>query len=80
MQETYEGLVVKKLVAEGSKSEHEAVVLETSGRDLILRRQGGNAFKDDVLSALVGKHIRGAGRLVGSTLILSEWKVTGPGD
>jgi hypothetical protein len=65
---------VKKRVAQGSKRDHEAVVLETGDDDLILRRQGGNAFQDEVLDALVGRRIRGVGRRSGSTLILSEWE------
>jgi hypothetical protein len=39
----------------------------------VLRRQGGNAFQDDVLDGLVGHRIRGVGRRSGTTLILSEW-------
>jgi hypothetical protein len=73
MSESYEGRVVKKRVAGGSKSEHQAVVLETAEAELVLRRQGGNAFQDEVLDGLVGHRIRGVGRRSGSTLILSAW-------
>jgi hypothetical protein len=76
MKQLYEGLVVRKRVAEGSKSERDAVVLRTDERDLVLRRQGGNAFSDPALDALVGRRIRGQGRLAaGYTLILDEWEV-----
>lgn len=71
MSESYEGRVVKKRVAAGSKRDHEAVVLETGADGLVLRRQGGNAFQDD---ALVGRRIRGVGRRSGATLILSDWE------
>lgn len=74
MSESYEGRVVKKRVAAGSKRDHEAVVLETGADDLVLRRQGGNAFQDDALDALVGRRIRGVGRRSGATLILSDWE------
>jgi hypothetical protein len=74
MTDRYEGLVVKKRVGKGSKSDHSAVVLETSGSDLVLRRQGGNAFKDPELEELVGRRIRGTGRRSGSTLILTDWE------
>ncbi len=70
----YEGLVVRKRKARGSKSDHGAVVLETADRDLVLRLQGGNAFRDPRLDELVGRRIRGAGRLSGSTLILTAWE------
>jgi hypothetical protein len=73
MSESYEGRVVRKRVAEGSKSDHAAVVLQTGDSELVLRRQGGNAFQDDVLDGLVGHRIRGVGRRSGTTLILSEW-------
>jgi hypothetical protein len=74
MPDRYEGLVVKKRVGKGSKSDHSAVVLETADSDLVLRRQGGNAFKDPELEELVGLRIRGTGRRSGSTLILTDWE------
>jgi hypothetical protein len=79
MSDSFEGRVVKKRVAPGSKSDHQAVVLETEGDALVLRRQGGNAFRDPVLDDLVGHRIRGTGRRSGSTLILTEWEDLDPG-
>ena len=73
----YEGRVVRKRVGEGSKSDHSAVVLETATSDLVLRRQGGNAFRDPLLEDLVGRRIRGTGRRSGSTLILTDWQDLG---
>jgi hypothetical protein len=67
-------MVVKKLFGAGSKSEHEAVILETGDDDFVLRREGGNAFEDPELDKLVGQRIRGTGRRAGYTLILSNWK------
>ena len=69
------GEVVKKRVAPGSKSEHDAVVLMAAdGAEYLLRRLGGNAFSDPDLDALVGKRIRGAGNIVaGATFIMKEW-------
>ena len=75
--ETFEGTVVRKLFGRGSKSEHEAVVLETGEDDLVLRREGGNAFADPELDKLVGQRIRGTGRRAGYTLILSGWRTLG---
>jgi hypothetical protein len=70
----YEGTVIRKRVAAGSKSDREAVVLRTADEDLVLRLRGGNAFADPRLDALVGKRIRGAGRKTGYTLILERWE------
>jgi hypothetical protein len=70
----FEGLVVKKRIAVGSKSERDAVVLETRDAELVLRRKGGNAFSDPVLDQLVGTRISGEGRRTGYTLILDEWR------
>jgi len=72
--ERFEGLVVRKAFAAGSKSDHQAVMLQTEGAELVLRRQGGNAFRDQVLEDLVGHRIRGTGRLAGKTLILAGWE------
>jgi hypothetical protein len=74
MSDRYEGRVVRKQVGKGSKSDHSAVVLETEDSDLVLRRQGGNAFRDPQLEELVGRRIRGTGRRSGSTLILTDWE------
>jgi len=73
MNDSFEGHVVKKRVSSGSKSEHEAVMLDTGDEQLVLRRHGGNAFNDDVLDDLVGHRIRGTGQRVGYTLILRDW-------
>lgn len=70
----FEGVVIRKFVATGSKSERRAVVLRTDDdKELVLRREGGNAFRDPVLDELVGHRIRGTGEKVGYTLILSQW-------
>jgi hypothetical protein len=71
---TYAGSVVQKRVSEGSKSDRVAVLLKTRTRELILRRQGGNPFQDDVLQALVGKRIAATGLLAGNTLIVRAWE------
>ena len=40
------------------------------GEELILRRAGGNAFRDETLEALVGKTITGTGIVAGQTFIM----------
>jgi hypothetical protein len=71
------GHVVRAPFARGSKSEHAAVMLVVGDRQYVLRRQGGNAFQDPALDALVGHTIHGTGRLAGHTFIMERWSETG---
>ena len=71
----HHGLVIKKTYAPGTKSEHEAVMLDTEDGVLLLRRQGGNPFADTVLEELVGKRATFSGIIRGHTLIVSDWSV-----
>lgn len=74
----FAGPVTKIAWAQGSKSEHAAVVIETGGKRLKLRRAGGNPFADKELDKLIGKSISGQGELLpGATLLISSWKETG---
>lgn len=75
---TFQGRVVKKRVGRGSKSEHDAVLLSTDRGEFLLRRQGGNPFADRVLDGLVGKVIECEGTVLGTTLVLSTWRVSAP--
>ena len=71
------GTVTQELISPGSKSEHRGVILRTArGDELILRRAGGNAFRDETLEALVGTTITGTGIVVGQTFIMQDWTVT----
>jgi hypothetical protein len=67
------GRVVKKPFAAGSKSEREAILLITEEGEYVLRRQGGNPFYDQELEKLVGKKIEVDGKIIGYTLIMSNW-------
>ncbi len=72
--EQYQGAVIKKRFGEGSKSEHDAVMLEVKeGKRYRLRIEGGNPFFDEELEKLVGKKIRCRGLLHSNTLIMSDW-------
>lgn len=64
------GTVQRKTVASGSKSEREAVVIVTDGREYILRFAGGTAFADPRLDDLVGKRIRAEGEVTGNTFLM----------
>ena len=67
------GRVIKETVGKGSKSEHQAVMLDTGEARYVLRKQGGNPFRDPELDKLVGKTIRGTGNVTGYTFIMSDW-------
>ena len=67
------GRVSRQLVAPGSKSEREAVVLDTEDMQYVLRRMGGNPFADPQLDELVGKTVRAVGEVHGPDFIMSEW-------
>ena len=69
------GQVFRKTVAKGSKSERLAVVLRTTQGDYVLRREGGNAFRDAELDGLVGRKIECEGEVAVNTLIMSGWSV-----
>jgi hypothetical protein len=69
------GRVERARTATGSKSERVAVRLVTETGEFVLRRQGGHAFQDPVLDALVGRTIEGEGTLQGNTFIMSTWTV-----
>jgi hypothetical protein len=69
------GEVAKRVVARGSKSEREAVVLITADAEYVLRRTGGNAFADPELDALVGKTLRAEGTVHGYTFLMDRWQI-----
>jgi hypothetical protein len=71
--EEFSGKVIQEKFAAGSKSEHEAIFLESDKGRFVLRRQGGNPFFDPELEKLVGKTIRGRGVVTGYTLLLTDW-------
>ena len=71
----YQGQVVKRPFAVGSKSEREAVFLETKGRRYLLRQMGGDPYHDPELEKLVGKKIEAEGEVDDYILLLSSWKI-----
>ncbi len=77
------GTVVRGPFGTGSKSEREALWLETSTGRFVLRRKDGPTFGDRALDKYVGKHVECDGFVVGYTLlaeriaILPEPKSTG---
>ena len=69
------GRVIKKKVAASSKSERDAVLVQTDRGEYILRRVGGHPFHDPVLEELVGKYVRFRGTLHGSTLVFKDYDI-----
>lgn len=68
------GKVVERKFAAGSKSEHDAVFLETEQGAFQLRRVGGNPFVDPVLQKLIGKKVMATGTLHQSLFLATEVK------
>ena len=59
-KDKFTGTVERQIVAKGSKSEHEAIVLQQdgfSGPPLIIRIQGENPFSNKLLEPFVGKRV-----------------------
>jgi hypothetical protein len=71
----YHGTVVRQPFSEGSKSEHQAVMLRTPHGSLKLRRPGGNPFRDPELEKLVGQEIDCDGEIHQGQLLLTRWNV-----
>jgi hypothetical protein len=63
------GQVTRGEYGKGSKSEREAVFIDTGGQRYLLRRKGGSAFADAELERYVGQTIECDGFLVGTTLL-----------
>ena len=63
------GAVVRRPFGTGSKSEHEAVWIETSMGRFVLRRKDGPTFGDRALDRYVGKRVECDGFIVGYMLL-----------
>jgi hypothetical protein len=75
MSDIVEGNVVRRRVGAGSKSERDAVVIDTADTSFVLRRQGGNAFADPDLDALVGRRVRLEGTAMATTFVIDRWQL-----
>ncbi len=65
------GDVVRGPLGTGSKSERDAVWLETTDRRFVLRRKDGPTFGDRALEKYVGKRVKCDGFIVGY-MVLAE--------
>lgn len=68
------GKVVMKKFSEGSKSERVAVLLQTETKAYILRKMGGNPFRDASLEILAGKNITATGIVDRNLFLVKEIK------
>jgi hypothetical protein len=57
------GTVILSKFSKGSKSDHEAVFLDTGDKKYRLKRRGGNPFFDETLHDLVGKKVELEGKV-----------------
>ena len=71
------GKVVLQKFGAGSKSEHNAICLQTSEGTYKLKRMGGNPFNDPELNKLVGKQIKATGMLDQYQFIAKDLQETG---
>lgn len=68
------GNVVLRKFGAGSKSEHDAVYLETKNASYVLRKMGGNPFHDESLHQLIGKTVTVKGFINNYTFLAKELK------
>ena len=57
------GIVKRKVISKGSKSQHEGPALICGRKSYALRRFRGPAFGDDFFEAYIGREIRAEGYL-----------------
>lgn len=72
-----QGCVTRGLYAQGSKSEREAVFLETENGRYVLRRKTGPVFGDAELEKYVGRRVICDGFLVVTTFLAERIEVVG---
>lgn len=68
-----EGMVTKKQIAKGSKSERDAIVIITKIGEFVLKRATGNPFSDPELESLVGKQIECDGSIHNQYFMMTNW-------
>jgi hypothetical protein len=69
------GHVMKGVYGKGSKSEREAVFIETADTQYILRGKTGPAFDDTKLTQYIGHEVKCDGFVVGTTLLAERIEV-----
>ena len=67
-----QGRVTRGEYGKGSKSEREAIFIDTDDGRYLLRRKGASAFADEELKGYVGHAVACDGFLVGTTLLAEK--------
>ncbi len=67
-----QGWVTQGPYGRGSKSERQAIFVETADRKYILRRKTGPAFGDTSMVQYVGHQVKCDGFVVGTTLLAEK--------
>lgn len=71
----WHGIVKRKVIRRGTKSEHQALVLVLPEGEYKLRRVGGNPFWDETLAPLEDQVISCTGELDGNEIFMDSWKI-----
>ena len=66
------GHVARGVYGKGTKSEREAIFIETGSARYLLRRKTGPAYADKELDQYVGRTVICSGFLLGTTLLADE--------
>ncbi len=74
ISETFNGIVRKERVAVGSKSEREAIVLDTGTQKLVMRLGNMNPFMPQPLDTYIGQHVSVSGIAYNGTLFIGAEK------
>jgi hypothetical protein len=69
------GKVIRKPFATGTKSERPGIYLVSPAGEYLMRRRGGNPFRDPELEALVEHDVRVEGTIHDYLLIVSSWEI-----
>ena len=69
---SFQGWVTQGPYGRGSKSERQAIFVETADRKYILRRKTGPAFGDTSMAQYVGHQVKCDGFVVGTTLLAEK--------
>ena len=71
--QTWTGQLERRLLAAGSKSERQGLVLRLDGGQVLpVRRLGGNDFRDELLEPLLGQRLQVRARQLESGLLQIE--------
>ncbi len=73
--QSWTGVLERRRLAAGSKSERQGLVLRLDGGQVLpVRRLGGNVFRDEVLEALLGQRLLVQARqLESGVLQIESW-------